>query len=146
MTDRDENQTQQEEEPFPDFDTIEILISIDDPLVIGEELHHRTLITEAEWERSGVDIVEHYLTRGVEEMLEEYQRRREGDERNPKGPAYKTIEIDITIDDGIETQREYLGMARITEEKLDLLEDDIVERETRLALDSALTSFESGRD
>lgn len=66
------------EEPFPDHDVIEISISINDDIVIEDELHHRNFIGKEELEFSNVDLVEVEAEMAFEAILEEYKRRRDG--------------------------------------------------------------------
>lgn len=76
MTDSPEESEKQS--PF-DFDSIEINIRINDEIVIEDELLHTSLIAEEELEMSKVDIVEEQAKMGLEAILTEYQKRRDGD-------------------------------------------------------------------
>lgn len=78
-SDESEKQNRQESDTPFDFETIEINISIDDQIVIENELSLKRLITDHELEQSDVDVVEHHLRRAADVVLKEYQRRRDGD-------------------------------------------------------------------
>lgn len=73
MTENDESTRQNQQES----ETIEISLSIDDEIVIEDELYRTMFIDEGELERSTGDSVEYYLQHMLDDILREYKHRRE---------------------------------------------------------------------